>query len=61
MKREFLDQLTDHLITCGQKVSMGIGVGYFQSKASSPSKINFQTQIVFAIKTCIFTKMNSSL
>jgi len=54
MKREFNDQLTDHLITCGQRVSLGIEVGYLKTIASSSTQINFKIQHAFAIKSLYF-------
>jgi hypothetical protein len=53
-KRDFLDQLTDYRLTCGQKVSMGIKVGYLQPKASSGSTLHFKPQPAFTIKTLCF-------
>jgi len=53
-RRDFLEKLTEYEITCGQNVSMGIRVGYLQSKASSPSPLNFKTQSAFAIYTLCF-------
>jgi hypothetical protein len=52
--RKILDQLTDYRLTCGQKVLMGIRVGYLQPKASSASPLYFKPQPAFAIKTLCF-------
>jgi hypothetical protein len=52
--KELLEQLTDYRLTCGQKVSMGIRVGYLQPKASSASPLYFKIQPAFAIKTLCF-------
>ena len=46
------DWLSTYLWT---QLSMGIRVGYLQSKESSPSPLSFKTQPAFAIKPCVFT------